>query len=132
MKKYLTACTLAIVLCSCAKSIYSLRGNWMNKRYMVDRMTNGEKMIVYIGVIHINTPEYYQKIKKDIDSLRAVGYSIMYEGILTTDSPQTKERQELLDRKLRKVLGVHTTNYIDSTNQDMKSFNVKGFVNQTS
>lgn len=131
MKKYLIACILAIVLCSCAKSVLSWKGNMMNKKYAYDRFSNGDKMVAYIGVMHINSNEYYQKIKKDIDSLRAVGYSIMYEGVLNHKTPQNKEQQELLSKKLRKILGFHATTYIDSANQDMSTFNVKGFVNQT-
>jgi hypothetical protein len=102
----------------------------MNKIYKVQKFSNGDKTVAFIGVMHINKPEYYQKIKKDIDSLRAAGYSIMYEGV-KPDSTLGKEKIEYFHKKLRKITGFYLTSYLDTLNQDMGKFRVKGFVDQT-
>ncbi|MBF0693733.1 MAG: hypothetical protein IR153_01590 [Flavobacterium sp.] len=130
MKKYLIACVLAFVLCSCAKSLVRIKSNLVNKIYRIQKFSNGSKDVAFIGVMHINQPDYYKRIKQDIDSLRASGYTIMYEGI-AIDTTMEKEKLEVIQKKLRKIIGIHLTAYLDSTNNDTKKFRVKGMIDQT-
>ena len=130
MKKILAACLVSLLLQSCTRSLVALQGNIMNKNYQIVKLSNGDKTVAFVGVMHINKPEYYHKIKKDIDSLRAAGYFVMYEGV-KPDSTLGKEQTELLHKKLRKITGFYLTSYLDTLNQDMARFKVKGFINQS-
>lgn len=129
MKRLILLITLVCFL-SCTKSIVRLKGNLMRKLYGIEYYSNGTRTIAFIGVNHLNKPEYFARIAKDIDSLRRDGYLIFYEGIRTNMKVSPEQRTEL-QKKLRSITGFHLSSYKDSTNGDMKKFNVKGYVSQT-
>ena len=37
--------------------------------------------VFFVPMVHVNTPEFYEKRKTTIDSLRNEGYTIFYEGV---------------------------------------------------
>ncbi len=130
MKKLISALVFLMIFSSCTKSLVRIKVNLMKKTYRIQYFSNGKSQIAFIGVMHINTPEYYKRVKSDIDSLRNVGYTILFEGI-SRDSTISAEDTEILNKKLRKITGFHLSAYLDTLNQDMKKFQVKGLVNQT-
>lgn len=121
---------LCFISLGCTRSLVKLKGHLMNKIYGVKYYSNGERSIAFIGVVHINSPDYFEKVAQDIDSLRNAGYLIFYEGIKTNMKVSPEQKTEL-QKKLRSITGFHLSSYKDSTNGDMKKFNVKGYVSQT-
>lgn len=121
---------MAFSFISCSTILVKVKGNLMRKLYSIDYYSNGDRTIAFIGVNHLNKPEYFARIAKDIDSLRRDGYLIFYEGIRTNMKVSPEQKTEL-QKKLRSITGFHLSSYKDSTNGDMKKFNVKGYVSQT-
>lgn len=119
MKNLLTTTLIVLTLISCIKAKVGLKGNLMRKMYLITSYTNEDKNLAFIGVMHINKPEYFDQIAKDIDSLRNEGYVIFYEGI-NKDIDLTDADRDMYQRKIRKILGFHFTSYLDETNKDMK------------
>lgn len=93
-------------------------------RYYVNQ-ENGRKLFI-LKMIHINKPEFYQKVKHTIDSLRADGYVIFYEGVR-----DAKNDNELYERKFRRITHHSLMSYNDEANEvDNKKFGIKGYVYQ--
>lgn len=90
-------------------------------------------------MIHVEKPSFYEEVKNYLDSLRTDGYVIFWEGIITP-SPvdslllasvrQDRLRealtltidsltQDTIDRKFRKIFGMHLTSYRDTGNQSV-------------
>ncbi|RST29336.1 hypothetical protein [Chryseobacterium lacus] len=80
-----------------------------------------DKRIIYIPTMHIERPEYYSKIKKYVDSVRDEGYVIFYEG-LAFDENTKKEDREILQFKLRKLLGYHIHKTSSEENKSSPKF----------
>lgn len=99
------------------------------KNYKIMEMTNGTKNVAFIGVMHLNKPQYFARVKHDIDSLRNAGFTIMYEGV----SIDTKDSvaEDLIRRKFRRVTGFHLSKYLDTTNVFADTFKVDGVVEQS-
>lgn len=86
---------------------------------------NGRKVFI-LKMIHINKPEFYQKVKNTIDSLRADGYVVFYEGVR-----DAKKANELYERKFRRITHYSLMSYNDEANEvDNKKFGIKGYVYQ--
>ena len=93
-------------------------------RYYVNQ-DNGRKVFI-LKMIHINKPEFYQKVKQTIDSLRADGYVVFYEGV-----GDAKNGDELYERKFRRITHYSLMSYNDEANEvDNKKFGIKGYVYQ--
>lgn len=88
---------------------------------------NGRKLFI-VKMIHINKPEFYQKVKQTIDSLRADGYVVFYEGVGKTE---TDKESTLYHRKFRRITHYSLMSYNDEANEvDNKKFGIKGYVYQ--
>lgn len=117
---------MLIIVVSC-KMVNKALINHTTNNFKINNYSNGDKEIAYLPMIHIAKPEFYDKVKFSVDSLRSVGYVVFFESIAPhkdIDSISIKE----LDMKLRKVVGF-TPDYIG--NEQFGSYNIKGFVSQT-
>lgn len=72
------------------------------------------RRIVYIGTIHLGKIGYYESVKYYVDSLRKADYKVLYEGIGGLDVTDS------IQRKMRKVIGFHLTDYNNSENKSLK------------
>lgn len=87
-----------------------------------------DKMIYFIPMVHVNKPEFYEKSKKTIDSLRNKGFVIYYEGI---DVEMKDEKEsELYNRKFRNVTHETLLNYFDEKNEENLMYQIEGYVYQ--
>lgn len=86
--------------------------------------------MAFLGIMHLNKPEYFQRVKKNVDSFRNAGYSIFYESVLTNPNLDSLSKLEV-QRKFRKVSGFHLTTYLDTLNKSVSHFQIKNMVNQT-
>lgn len=96
--------------------------------------TNGDKILAYMPMKHIGPKEFYANIKHKVDSLESEGFIVFLESVRLTDSLTEKEK-EILDLKLRKMMGVHVDNkgYLDTVNNRLmgrRYKNKKGLINQ--
>ena len=88
---------------------------------------NGRKVFV-LKMIHINKPEFFQKVKQTVDSLRADGYVVFYEGVKETGA---EEEIKLYQKKFRRITHYSLMRYNDEANEvDYKKFGIKGYVYQ--
>ena len=78
----------------------------------IKTLKNKNKTIVYIPTIHVSKPEFYKKIKKEVDSLRQNNFTIFYEEIGIDNKyykknidNSLKEEFDILLRKYRKLMG---------------------------
>jgi hypothetical protein len=120
----------AFLFLGCTQTLVKFKAKLSRSQYRIGYYSNGQKIVAYVPTLHINTPEYYAKIKGDVDSLRNAGYVIFYEGI-KTDLDIPEQEKEILQKKFRRIMGFHLTEYFDSTNADLKKFRVKGLIEQT-
>lgn len=76
----LMAMSFAYSSCRISTAI-SLAYKIRNKKIEKNIWTNGDKTVVFIPMIHIGKAEFYNDVKRNIDSLKQAGYAVMYEGI---------------------------------------------------
>ncbi len=87
----------------------------LNEQPRTATVTNGEKNVYYIALMHLGRQEFYQNIKKKADSLRALDYAVFWESVGTD-----LEGEEYLPiyKKYRKIEGKTeaATGYLDTVN----------------
>lgn len=85
----------------------------INKKKLVYKNKEG-KYLIYLPTVHVGKKEYYESIKKEVDSLRKEGFLIAYEGIrFEINEPDF----ELKAKKMRRILGFNIAN-INDENRD--------------
>ncbi|WLD23161.1 hypothetical protein NU10_10640 [Flavobacterium dauae] len=87
-----------------------------------------DQKLFFVPMIHVNKPEFYEKRKSTIDSLRNEGYIFFYEGIQL--ELESKEETELYAKKFRKITHETLLNYYDETNEEDRSYKIEGYVFQ--
>lgn len=120
----------AFLFLGCTQTLVKFKAKLSRDFYGVDYYSNERMIVAFIPTLHINREDYFAKIKSDVDSLRSAGYVIFYEGI-KTDLDIPEQEKEILQKKFRRIMGFHLTQYLDSTNADLKKFRVKGLIEQT-
>ena len=65
----------------------------------------GDKEIIFIPMIHVAKPGYYEKVKDFLSQKRNEGYVVYYEGLVT--GAATPEERDTLTLKMRKIIGYH-------------------------
>jgi hypothetical protein len=77
------------------------------------------KTLCFLPMIHIGKPEYYESVRKVIDSLRQEGYIVYYESVGYDEEPDSLTR-DTIDRKVRKLIGFYFgSSYKDSSNNSL-------------
>lgn len=123
---------LSTVVCLGSLSCISLAMKYrtgktgVNELYVLENMVE-EKKIVMIPVLHVETREYYEEVKKYMDSLKNCGYVVFYEGVglrnamkcLRLDETEILCRLDTLYRKFRKITGFHI-DYMNDSNNGLK------------
>lgn len=93
------------------------------------QITNGTKNVAFIGIKHLTKPKDLAKFKRDIDSLRDDGYTIMYEGVHIGTKDSVVE--DVIRRKFRRVTGFNLSAYLDATNIIANIFKVDGVIERS-
>lgn len=78
----------------------------INKKILTYKNENGSTL-VYLPTVHTGKKEYFESVKKVVDSLRKENFLIAYEGILMDSKEPNYETNA---KKLRKVVGFHIGN----------------------
>lgn len=106
--------TLSFSLVSCQSILVKMVVDKnINKKKLVYKNKEG-KYLIYLPTVHIGKKEYYESIKKEVDSLRKEGFLIAYEGIrFEINRPDF----ELNAKKMRRILGYNIAN-INYENRD--------------
>ena len=116
---------------SCRSIMYRLIAKGTNAPDKAASMLNqktGQHVIV-VPLMHTGTEDYYKKVKDYLTCLRNDGYIVYYEGIGTVDfkllADSLRPKYDTIQRKFRKVTGMHLTGY-DETNNQSLPFKTKG------
>ncbi len=134
--------TILIVVCflsSCGRMAMNSMG-LLDKKIPLKYISNGEKKIASFSIHHVGQKEFYDDVKRKIDSFIKIGYVVYYENVRLGPVKNIPERDTLL-RKARKITGVDfltvgaNAGYIDTATQSImgkKSKYIKKFhlVNQ--
>lgn len=135
-KKYIYLILTAFVFILCLKfGVFNFTEKYIKtylyfKRnsFTISKFENGDKKVLLIPMVHLNTENYYQKVKHNIDSLRNDGYVFFYEGIghkeLNVNALETDMR------KFRKITGYALMNYFDEENEADDALKIEGMVFQ--
>jgi len=99
-----------------------------------------DQKVIFLGMVHLVKPGFYQQAKIIIDSLRKENYTIFYEGIkydkkfykAELDSLELEELY-LISRKYRKMIGqFHAGDLTDRNNKSLPNYyKNKKYVTQT-
>jgi len=119
-----------LLLVSCGKLVTRASVTVQNKIFRLHHYSNVDKELVFVPMIHVNTAERFKQIKHKVDSLRALGYVIMYEGI-NIRKPLDSLEIITVYRKFKNVTGSLPSDYFDKRNKQFRSLAVKGFILQT-
>jgi hypothetical protein len=100
----------------------------------VSFLSNNDKTVAYIPMVHVGKKEFYADIKTKVDSLQRNGYIVFMESVRVKDS-LTAPQKDTLRRKIRQLLGVdlNSKGYIDTINgtfMGRKFKNKQGLTNQ--
>lgn len=116
---------------SCRSIMYRLIAKGTNapdKAALMLNQKTGQHVIV-VPLMHTGTEDYYKKVKDYLITLRNGGYVVYYEGIGTVDpqllTDSLRPKYDTIQRKFRKVTGMHLTDY-DETNNQSLPFKTKG------
>ncbi len=78
------------------------------------------KSVVFLPIVHIGEPEYYDGIRYMIDSLRASGYVTYYESIRADTTRTNRQELDTLIRKVRKITRVNIDGgYVNENNKSL-------------
>ena len=69
-----------------------------------ERWTNGSRQVVFIPMVHVSRPEFYEDVQDRIAAYQAKGYVIYFEGVRPSKFEDSLSNDEL-QRKIRKMLG---------------------------
>lgn len=129
-------CVVLIMTClflgSCMKMVTSFIISAKEvKNYHVIETHNDtlNKRVILFGMMHIGKPVYYESVRRKIDSLHSEGYVFFCESVgfpSGTDSLTI----DTMSRKLRKLLGFHLTDYLNTENKSKKPYNTKKYISQ--
>ena len=126
MKKLLLLLSLLLIVISC-KMVNKAIINHHTNTFKIDIYTNGDKEVAYLPMVHLGKPEFYDKVKRSVDSLRSLDYAIYYESVSADESMDSLSKVETW-KKFRKVTGF----FPDFKNKKLyRSFDIKGFVMQS-
>ncbi|MEO8770273.1 MAG: hypothetical protein ABI402_09320 [Ferruginibacter sp.] len=112
---------------SCYRIILTSFGT-LEKSVSVKKISNTKKEVVFIPMHHIGKSEFYEDVKKVIDSLRREGYTLYYEAVKVNKENDSLQ-SDTLRRKMRQVVGadpfaaVANGGYLDTVNHTI--FNKK-------
>lgn len=90
----------------------------INKKILTYKNENGSTL-VYLPTVHTGRKEYFESIKKVVDSLRKENFLIAYEGILMDSNHPNYETNA---KKLRKVVGFHIGNMTSDSQENLPDF----------
>lgn len=128
MKNVIKFCViiLSLFIISCNSILVSL----ITKKDIISNILIYENKtgnrIVFLPVVHIGKDEYFKSIKFHVDSLRKKKYLILHEGVITKNSNDT------IRKKFRKVAGFNLSNYKDVENKSIpKALKNKKYTHQT-
>lgn len=121
--------TVLFIITSCSKMAMMSDVRFYDKA-RIQYISDGDKTVAYIPMMHMNKSEFYESVKSSVDSLRDAGYMVLYEGIDITHNIDSLA-MDTLNRKVRRVIGMHMSNYNDTNNVAMKKFQLKGLIPQS-
>jgi hypothetical protein len=61
-------------------------------------LTDGKKTVVFQGMVHVGSEDFYKGVVYDLEKALAEGYTLFYEGV--QDSPDSKEATEWFKKSL--------------------------------
>ena len=108
--------SMLLSIISCTRVAVAL----INKKDPLKKKTvwvKGDKEIIFIPMIHVAKPGYYEKVKDFLSQKRNEGYVVYYEGLVT--GAATPEERDTLTLKMRKIIGYHLCGAY--TNKENKS-----------
>lgn len=109
MKKILIL-LLFVLLVSCKSSLIGFalkKAGATNKVASVNKISHPDKEILFLGMIHIGQKEFYEDVKRKVDSLTSLDYHVFYEGsVLKRSDRVIKENDTVVYLKFRKLLGL--------------------------
>ncbi len=112
MNRLLTYFLCAVLLCSCtATTAITMINAWKAEP---ERWTNGSRQVVFIPMVHVSRPEFYQDVQERIEAYQSKGYVVYFEGVKAAHLGDSAADDEL-QRKIRKMLGFRPglTTYAD-------------------
>lgn len=130
MRKTLLVLLVLISFCSCRGILTRIL---LTRKYVtLSHYKNGDRDFVFINAAHLGKPAYYQDIKFIVDSLRASGYTILYEGLAIDHRKYDSLTIREYKLKVRKVTGVYISDFSDiDENKSLDVPAIKGLVRQT-
>ena len=125
-KNFLMLLCGVLLLGGCSSSFISFKEKNPFRKAVV--FTKNDKEIIYIPMIHLGQPEFYEQIKQFVTQKRNEGYKIYYEKLTygTSDSLL----QDTLLLKVRKITGYYFKGIYTDKNNETSPFK-KGFDSYT-
>lgn len=115
--------TILATTASCSSLISKYRLNTEKTTLRLFINNHNKKSIVFIPMMHIAKPEFYNDVHQKIDSLRTEGYLFYYESVAIDTITYSQKELHTLRLKQRKLLGFYLSKELnDSTNQSLPDF----------
>lgn len=93
--------------------------NSINSKIKILENHETGKVLYFLPMVHIGKPEYYENVRKIIDSLHQEGYIAYYESVAYDEEIDSLTR-DTLDRKVRKLIDFHLRkSYKDTDNKSL-------------
>lgn len=100
--------------------------SYVERRFV---MQKDDKEIIYIPMVHLGSDAFYKEVKDFVTQKRSEGYTIYHEGVILPEGISEAET-DILDRKQRKIIGFHLTEYNNKSNKSLPRW-VKKYTAQT-
>jgi hypothetical protein len=111
MQNYLVALLILVLCQSCVKPLLKKHGV-IDGKVNIKKIAYPNKEVLFMSMVHLAEPKFYESCQIKIDSLLKEGYFIFGEGIsgeaLKGEKPTSQDT--LNDKKVRKLLGINPFN----------------------
>lgn len=98
---------MTLTACSTLQTVKKMK----SKGATVSEWSAGDKTVLFVPMIHMAKPDFYSSVKKIIESKKAEGFIVYYEGTKMKDIDDAIKKQ-LLDKPYLKYY--HGPQHIDS------------------
>jgi len=120
---------LPVIFFSCGKLATKFIVSVHNNSFLYSKITNADREVIYLPMIHLNKREYYQMIKHKVDSLRNAGYKVFYESVAVSPALD-KTARETVYRKFRNRVGFVPMDYFSDKNSQHPQLKVRNYIMQ--
>lgn len=112
--KIVTVLILLFSISSCTKIIYTIVAPQKPHFKKFEKCKDGQcKIVVFVTMTHVAKPDFFKKVKQEVLTHKANGYTVFYEGTGTFPKDMENQTKDTVKRKFRKIIKYYAEDYLE-------------------